>query len=131
MKLTTFLLSLLGMITAVFANSKIESIDVEQLKSLLQNPKNMVLIDVRTVEEFKEAHILGAVLIPLDEIESRSLEIKNKYNGKDIYLICRSSNRSKVAYQILKQAQLTNKIYDVSGGMRAWMAKGYPVEIQN
>jgi rhodanese-related sulfurtransferase len=81
------------------------------------------LLDVRTVEEWNENHIDGAVLIPLNELDSRVSEIPT---DQDVLIICRSGNRSATARDILRGYGL-NRTTSISGGINAWMSAGLPV----
>jgi phage shock protein E len=72
--------------------------------------KGAVIIDVRTVGEYKEGHIKGSKNIPLDTIASKIQEIK-KLN-KPVIACCRSGMRSAQATSILKQ----NGIEVLNGG---------------
>ncbi len=72
--------------------------------------KGAVIIDVRTVGEYKEGHIKGSKNIPLDTISSKIQEIK-KLN-KPVIACCRSGMRSAQATSILKQ----NGIEVLNGG---------------
>ncbi len=72
--------------------------------------KGAVIIDVRTVGEYKEGHIKGSKNIPLDTISSKIEEIK-KLN-KPGSACCRSGMRSAQATSILKQ----NGIEVLNGG---------------
>lgn len=64
--------------------------------------KGAVIIDVRTVGEFKEGHIKNSKNIPLDTIFSKANEIK-KLN-KPVIVCCRSGMRSAQAASILKNS---------------------------
>jgi rhodanese-related sulfurtransferase len=81
------------------------------------------LLDVRTAEEWNQAHVAGAVLIPLDELKSRLAEVPV---DQDVLIICRSGNRSGQARDLLRAAGL-KRTTSISGGINAWMAKGLPV----
>ncbi|PVD51922.1 sulfurtransferase [Terrimonas sp.] len=61
-----------------------------------------VIVDVRTVGEFRGGHIKGAINIPLDEVKSRTAELKKK--NKPVITCCRSGNRSGVAKSLLVSA---------------------------
>ncbi len=63
------------------------------------------LYDVRTPAEFAEQHVLEAVNLPLDQIETSPPNV-----AKDalIYVYCRSGNRSGQALQILQQLGYDN-----------------------
>jgi rhodanese-related sulfurtransferase len=97
-------------------NSDVVSMEEFQSKIL---DENTFVLDVRTEEEFYGplGHIEGATLIPIDELSSRMNEL-NKVKDKDIYVICRSGNRSNVGKNILKENSF--HAINVDGGMLAW-----------
>ena len=87
------------------------------------SPVPFMLLDVRTPEEYAEAHVDGAKLIPLQELEQRLSEVPK---DKRVYVYCRSGKRSVAASNILVKAGFTN-IENVVGGINAWQESGYPV----
>ena len=62
--------------------------------------KAAVIIDVRTVGEFRDGHIKGSKNIPLDTINNKLNEIKKL--DKPVIVCCRSGMRSAQAVSILK-----------------------------
>ncbi len=72
--------------------------------------KGAVIIDVRTVGEFREGHIKNSKNIPLDTISSKVNEIKRL--EKPVIVCCRSGMRSAQANSILK----SNGIDSINGG---------------
>jgi rhodanese-related sulfurtransferase len=96
-------------------NGGYQDVSVNEAKQLIDENK-VVVIDVRTQEEFQEGHIPYAKLLPLQEIEQRLEEL-----DKDgTYLIvCRSGNRSAEASEILTNNGFAN-IYNMTGGMGSW-----------
>jgi phage shock protein E len=58
------------------------------------------IIDVRTVQEWNNGHIEGAVLIPYDQIE-KSIGAIVKDKSQKIYLYCRTGRRSALAQEAL------------------------------
>ena len=50
-------------------------ISLEQLKEKLDAGADIVIVDVRSKDDFGEGHIIGAVSIPYEEIESRYTEL--------------------------------------------------------
>lgn len=81
------------------------------------------LLDVRTVAEWNESHVDGAVLIPLDELNARINEVPT---DQDVLIICRSGNRSGQARDILRAAGLM-RTTSITGGITAWVNAGLPV----
>ena len=82
-----------------------------------------VLLDVRTVEEYEERHIEGALNIPLDELEDTAERLLTD-KKQTIFVYCRSGNRSQEGSQILVELGYSNVIE--MGGINDW--KGQIVE---
>ena len=97
-------------------NSDVVSMEEFQSKIL---DENTFVLDVRTEEEFYGplGHIEGATLIPIDELSSRMNEL-SEVKDKDIYVVCRSGNRSNVGKNILRENSF--HAINVDGGMLAW-----------
>ncbi len=87
--------------------------------------KNVLLLDVRTKEEFSEEHIKNALNIPVQELEKRLDELK-KYKNFEIIVYCRSGARSRRASEILVKNGF-KFVYNLSGGIIEWK-KQFEVE---
>ena len=83
------------------------------------------IIDVRTPDEYAEAHVPGARLICLDTLKTRAHEIPR---DREVYLICRSGARSAQAFEYLNRAHGHMRLVNVTGGTMAWVEAGFPVE---
>ena len=83
--------------------------------------KTVIILDVRTPGEYRDGHIPGARLIPLDELPNRLQDVPKE---EKVYVICRSGNRSSQAVRLLRDKGFGN-VYNVTSGMNGW--KG-PVE---
>ncbi len=94
-----------------------KSITVQELKSLIDSGADFQLIDVREPYEFEDANINGH-LIPLGEIPNRYNEI-NK--DKQVIVQCRSGARSANAIQFLEQNFGYTNLYNLEGGILAWL----------
>jgi rhodanese-related sulfurtransferase len=90
------------------------SIMINLLKNLFNKEKTdfatlvkegAIIIDVRTVGEFKEGHIRGSRNIPLDSIQNKLAEIKRL--NKPVITVCRSGARSNMARSILASGGVT------------------------
>ncbi|OGO85976.1 MAG: hypothetical protein A2Y22_04085 [Clostridiales bacterium GWD2_32_59] len=95
----------------------VNSIKPEEAKKNLENDNNIVLLDVRTKEEYIDVHIPGSILIPNDVIK-KEVEMKIKDKENTIYVYCRSGNRSRTAVTELVKMGYTN-VYDL-GGIQEW-----------
>ena len=61
-----------------------------------------LVIDVRTVQEWNNGHLEGAVLIPYDQIgEKIGAVVKDK--SRKIYLYCRTGHRAQIAKEVLEK----------------------------
>jgi len=78
---------------------------------------NVMVIDVRSEEEFMNGRVRGAISLPLEEIEERMSDI-TKDKTTTILVICRSGVRSQAASQIMADLGFTN-VYDI-GGILSW-----------
>jgi rhodanese-related sulfurtransferase len=84
----------------------------------------VLLIDVRSPEEFAEGHLAGAINLPLDSFDPAALP---KAQGKQTVLYCRSGRRSAmVAQRIAATGEAPPP--QLEGGILAWQAKGLPLE---
>lgn len=83
----------------------------------------MALIDVRDPHEWAAGHVAGARHVPLAALrrEAAAFDPNGEYA-----LICATGARSGVACAILQQLGVP-RVYNVSGGMSAWMEAGLPV----
>ena len=84
---------------------------------------DLLVLDVRTLEEYNENHLYNATLIPLAELEGRLAELAS-HNNTEIIVYCRSGTRSLQASDILVTNNFT-KIYNMLGGISTWIASGY------
>lgn len=100
---------------------QVPAIDVTDLAAELA--RGAPLVDVRQPDEFEEAHIAGARLIPLGEVPDRAAEIPT---DGTVYVVCRSGGRSGRAVEFLRHQGID--AVNVTGGMIAWADAGNAVE---
>ncbi|MDE5055380.1 sulfurtransferase TusA family protein [Niallia taxi] len=91
----------------------------EELEKKIDVDKNIVVIDVRENAEFAFNHIPNAISIPLGELENK-MNVLNK--NAEIYIVCRTGNRSDLAAQKLTENGFNNVI-NVEQGMSQWSGK--------
>jgi len=104
--------------------SSVENISVEEVYEIMTGGEDYIILDVRTLEEFGQGHLEGAVHIPVNELEGRLGELSK---DKPIIVYCKSGGRSKTASDLLIENGFT-QVYDMSGGILEWEQKGYPME---
>lgn len=98
-------------------------VSIAEAIELMDNKPDMVILDVRTVSEFEEGQIEGAINIPVDELESRLDELNQ---DDEILVYCRTGNRSSTAVSIMEEAGFT-KIFHMHEGISVWTQQGHPV----
>ena len=101
----------------------INTIDAEKAIEMMASGNPYVLVDVRTKAEYDEGHIEGALMLPLDQLETLA-ESQLKDKDATLLIYCRSGNRSAQASALLMELGYT-QIYDF-GGIMDW-----PGEIVN
>lgn len=94
-----------------------------QAKRLLAKNGRMVLLDVRTPEEYRQAHLRGALAIPIGELGKRLQEIPR---GRPLLVYCAVGSRSVAAAGFL--ASKGYESYNMSDGLVGWYNNGFPVE---
>ena len=84
-----------------------EQITPAEAKEIMDERDGYVILDVRTQEEYDEAHIDGAILIPDYEIVAKAESVLKDKNQL-ILVYCRSGRRSKLAADKLVTLGYTN-----------------------
>lgn len=92
-------------------------INAEDAKARLDSEEGIILVDVRTPEEFRDGHIPEAILLPVDEIAANA-ETVIPDKAATYFIYCRSGNRSATASSQLVELGYQN-IYDL-GGINDW-----------
>lgn len=92
------------------------TIENEKLQQLMDSKKEIVILDVREPAEFAFGHIPNAINIPLGELSNRLNELNQ---NDEIYVICRTGNRSDYACRFLSEHGFKN-VKNVLPGMHQW-----------
>lgn len=90
-----------------------------ELKNWIKSNKNMLLLDIRTEEEFEEAHIENSINIPLQNLLYNIDELQD-YDEKDIVVYCRSGHRSITACNLLSMEGF-DKLYNLEDGILGYL----------
>ncbi len=124
--LFTSLLALLGLATAC-GQQNFENADVNTFAERTTD-SNVVLLDVRTENEFNEGHIANALNIDVKQnifLEKAKVSLPT---DKTIAVYCRSGVRSVLAANKLTKEGYT--VVNLKGGILAWKEAGKPVETE-
>ena len=97
----------------------ISAISAKKLVSRFkQEKKTLVILDVRTPEEYKNSHIAGARL--MDFLADDFKASLGKLDKTKVYLLhCRSGSRSSSAFALMKRLGFQS-VYHLDGGIIAW-----------
>jgi len=88
-------------------------------------PDDLVILDVRTPEEFDAGHIEGAIMIDF-YAEDFAEQLAQLDPDVPYLLYCNSGNRSGKTVPILDELGFTD-VADVDGGIQAWAGAGLPI----
>jgi sulfur-carrier protein adenylyltransferase/sulfurtransferase len=97
-------------------------VEAPELKKLLDEKANFVLVDVREVHEYQICRIPNSILIPLGELPKRLSELDK---SADIIVHCKMGGRSAKACDVLRANGFT-KVRNMKGGILAWSDKVDP-----
>ena len=98
-----------------------EVLSYDDFKNQISND-NVLLFDVRTMDEFNSGHLKGSINIDFYEEKLFDKFFKKVNKSKPIYIYCRSGNRSKKSSEKLKNLGFV-KVFDLEGGYKNWIKK--------
>lgn len=104
--------------------NSLEALDMDELLDRMKS-RNVVLLDVRPVKEFKNGHIPGAMNVPLDELSDR---LKKLPKTKEYIAYCRGSFCVFADEAVHLLTQKGYKAKRLEQGFSDWKVKGLPVE---
>jgi rhodanese-related sulfurtransferase len=90
------------------------------------NHEDAVVLDVRSMKEFKDGHIVNSINIPLNGL-GNNLKQMEKHRDKPVVTVCRSGSRSGSACSVLRKHGFEN-VKNLRGGMMAWENANLPVK---
>jgi len=97
-----------------------------EVKEVLKKNKSIVILDVRTAEEFAAGHLKGAQNIDIRQQDAYSK--LDKLNPKTTYLVyCRTNHRSGLAVEYMMQKGFKN-VYQMMDGFPGWAANNFAYE---
>ncbi len=99
-------------------NSKVKNVNAEEAYKLISGDKELIILDVRTKEEYDNGHIQGAKLIPVQILPMKLAEF-DKYKDRPVLVYCASGGRSPRAVDTLADNDFEN-IYHLSRGISSW-----------
>lgn len=96
------------------------------LARVAQQDPGLIVLDVRTPEEYAAGHVPGARNIAHELLPSRLAELADA-RDRDIVVYCRSGRRSAIAFETLRAAGF-QRVAQLEGDYLAWEAAQRPIE---
>ena len=106
------------------SNEATKKVDPVEFSEVIAQP-GVIILDVRTPEEFNAGHITNAININVAD-SNFSSEVSKLDKNATVAVYCRSANRSAVATKEMAELGFTD-MYDMQGGIIDWEAAGGPV----
>lgn len=101
-----------------------KNVTPDEAEKLINSRKDLVVLDVRTSDEFEQGHIKGAKNVSfLDADFTKKL---NEVEGKPVLVHCASGGRSAKAVKQMLGKDFP-ELYHMNGGMKAWQDAGKEV----
>lgn len=92
---------------------------------LMNNDDETLVIDVRSVAEYKAGHINGAKNVPLNDFANK-LNSLSSHKSKSVLIYCNSGTTATRAIKLLKKGGF-EKVNNLSGGIAAWKEANMPL----
>lgn len=128
--LLALILALSVLVTACSSDPRTQSIELvspaDAAQVIADDPAGLVVLDIRTLEEFNEARLADAIMVDFyaDDFADQ-LDTLDKDVPYVVY--CRTGNRSSEAVKTMKDLGFV-EVYEVDGGIVNWYDRGYPIE---
>lgn len=103
---------------AFIGNKNVKNISAEDAYNFIKENKNILILDVRTVSEYKSGHIYGAKSLPIRSF-AVGLKQLERYKDEPVIVYCASGGRSPAAVRILLKNGFNN-IYHMKHGLVRW-----------
>ena len=111
---------------AMDAKTRIQEMDIQQVKQMLDAGEDFQLIDVREESEWARGHLPHAMHLGKGIIE-RDIEKAVPDCNKKCVLYCGGGFRSALVADNLQKMGYNN-VWSMDGGVRAWREAGYPMD---
>lgn len=111
--------------TVVFAGETPKILQQELLTALKAPQHNIVVLDVRSKEEYDHGHLVGAINISHNTIAEKLNQLA-QYKNSTVVVYCRSGRRAGIAEHILAEHGFKN-LRHLTGDMNGWLEAKLPV----
>src|SRR5215471_1732024 len=112
------------------AAAKVPFMSLDELRARSERrDEDLIVLDVREREAFESGHVPGARLLPRGQLELRvNKELPDP--TRRIVVYCEIGQISTLAAATLREMGYQRAVA-IDGGMKAWVAAGYPVEAES
>lgn len=100
-----------------------KNVTPDEVEKLMRDGK-VIVLDVRTPEEFGDGHVPGAVNLNVHDVEFAA-KVAALEKGKPVVVHCAAGNRSARALPVLREQKFP-AVYHMNGGYKAWLEAGKP-----
>lgn len=111
---------------AEMQGSQVRRMTLGELKARMDSAKPYILADARDMDSYDDAHIPGAIPIPVEDVDS----LADSYDrSMDVITYCGSyeCQASTMAAKAFIRKGFRN-VRDYKGGIKEWVEGGNPVE---
>ena len=107
--------------------SALKDVTPDEAALLMKGKAPVLVVDVRTPDEFAEGHIPGARNVDFlgDDFEKQIAALPA---GRPLIVHCAAGNRSSKAVVKIAALQKSAQIFHLKSGFNGWKAAGKPVE---
>lgn len=109
-------------------DSAIKKVNIDTTRNLLSQENRVVILDVRTPEEYKLGHIQGALNVNI--MDDKFTNEISKLERNQTYIVHCAANakdgRTDKSLKIMKNLGFNN-LFDMSGGINKWVQEGNPI----
>ena len=126
-KFFTLLMILVVVICAGCGRETYNHLTHDEARQMINSNPNIIILDVRTIDEYEKKHIAGAILIPLEDLRKGDFSKLPEKNAT-ILIYCWTGRRAEDAADILVENAYKN-VYEF-GGIVDWTGSVAGTEIK-
>lgn len=128
--LAVLILALSVLVAACSSDTTTQSIELvspaEASQVIADSPAGLVVLDIRTPEEFTQARLADAMLVDFYE-DDFAAQLDTLDKDVPYVMYCNSGNRSSEAVKTMEDLGFV-EVYEIDGGIVNWYDQGYPIE---
>ncbi len=125
MRLFAVLIAVVVLTASLSQAVGLANVTSRQAQAVMSKNKRVFVLDVRTPDEFRQAHLKGSVLIPLGELNRRVQEIPR---DRPVMVYCAVGARSATAASFLASKGYRD-VYNMTDGIVGWYQNGLPLQL--